>query len=103
MGSVVTHLMQELAQALASFMQLGFGITYGAAKHCGNFVVLVTVHIMKEKHGLVALRQLRQGGMKIDAVEETRQAWVGSTDLDSGSLFFVIRPHHFVQGDNGCS
>src|SRR6266852_3247887 len=56
MSRVVTHLMQEFAQALASFVQLRFGIAHRAAEHAGDFVVLVTVNIVKEEHGLVASR-----------------------------------------------
>ena len=80
-------------------MQLRFRIAYRAAQHRGNFVVLVTVHIMKKEHGLVALRQLREGGVKIDAVEEADEALVGSTDFKGGPLFFIIGPNHVIQRD----
>jgi hypothetical protein len=65
--------MQEFAQALASFVQLRFRIPYRAAKHDGDFVVLITVHIMKKEHVLVAVGQLLKGGMKIDAVKQARK------------------------------
>ncbi len=99
MSSVVTHLMQEFAQAFASFVQLRFGIAHRATEHAGDFVVLVTVNIVKEEHGLVALRQLLEGSVKVDAVEKAGQAEVGDTDFESGTVFFVVGTSHFFQRD----
>ena len=97
MNSVVTHLMQEFAQAFASFVQLRFGIAHRAAEHAGDFVVLVTVNIVKEEHGFVALRQSLEGSVKVDAVEKAGQAEVGDTDFERGTVFFVVGASHFFQ------
>ena len=68
----MAQLMQELTQTLASLVQLRFGIPYRAAEHSGNFVVLVTVHIMKKEHVLVAVGQFLECGMKIAGYDDVK-------------------------------
>ena len=73
--------LKQLAEALPSFVKLGFGVANGTAEQPGDFVVLVALHVMQQKHGLVPSRQLCQRVVEFDAIEDAGQAEIRSADL----------------------
>ena len=66
---VAVDFAEDFAQALASLMDLGFRIAYAAVEDFGDFVVFVTVQIVKKEHPLVAFRKTFDRRLKIYAVE----------------------------------
>src|SRR6267143_5444788 len=73
--------LEQIAQPGSRLMQLRFRISDRTTHDAGNLVVLVTLHVVQNKHGAVTWRQPIDGALQIDPVNRSTQPQIRGAEV----------------------